>query len=100
MITVKIPEEYVVELLMHRVDEMVDSDDFATRTLWENFYKARVESGYFDEKEIDVKSIVDDDVINHGTVITRDDFSDYDIKDDLDDRIVCRYGRYYLLYEG
>jgi hypothetical protein len=71
MITVKMDEDYLVDLLMHRVEHWTDDD--ITFKLYEQMYEEYANSGAFDGMEINIWEIVDNDYINYCDVVSPGD---------------------------
>ena len=72
MITVKIDEDDLLDMLMDRVGYWTDDKD--TLDLFEQYYDHMVNGGCFDGAELDIMSIVDNDYINNTTIVTREEF--------------------------
>ena len=87
MITIKIEEEDLVELLANRI--RCWTNDVDVIDLYIRYYESIVEC--FDGCEVDPSYIVDNDWINNTSVITEDEFGDYGIEDENDDRILSWY---------
>ncbi len=72
MITVKIDEDELLNMLMDRVERWTDDPD--TLELFEKFYENRINGGYFDDAELDIMSIVDNDYVNT-SIVTIDEYN-------------------------
>ena len=72
MITVRMDEYDVIDLLVNRVKHWTDDDD--TIELFEQYYTSMVEGGCFDGADLDVMSIVDNDYVNNTSIVTREQF--------------------------
>ena len=72
MITVRMDEYDVIDLLVNRVKYWTDDDD--TIELFEQYYTSMVEGGCFDGADLDVMSIVDNDYVNNTSIVTREEF--------------------------
>ncbi len=94
MITVEIPEEVAVKLLMDRVREYIDLE-FGAEEVWQKFYTQRVEQGFY--TKLDPKTIVDNDEQRYFTVREADLASECDVHDIHDDRIVATNGTWFLV---
>ncbi|MBO7712303.1 MAG: hypothetical protein J6S85_01970 [Methanobrevibacter sp.] len=66
MITVKIDEDTALEMLCDRVDFWRDGEE---ADLFKKMYEHYVYNGLFDGAEFDVKSIVDNDVVNWCSIV-------------------------------
>ena len=84
MITVKIDENVLLDLLMDRVEYWTQDGD--TLELFKNYYTDMIESGCFEGCEMDINIIVDNDYINYFRVMEKDD-PDYDWALENEDRI-------------
>lgn len=87
MITVKIDECILLNLLMDRVKFW--TSDETVLNLYEDYYKNTIEAGCFDNCELDIMSIVDNDYINYLTTISKEDFEQWNVEDKTDDKIVA-----------
>lgn len=85
MVTVKIDESILLDMLMERVEYWTDCSE--TRELFEDYYRNLISSGCLDGYELDIYDIVDNDYINNFDVISKEDFEEYGIEDEEDDRI-------------
>ncbi len=85
MITVTIDENTLLNMLVDRVENFTSDEDVIE--LYENYYSLLIDSGYFDDAELDIYYIVDNDYINNFYVISSDDFGQYNIEDENDSRI-------------
>lgn len=84
MITVKIYEEDLVKLLIDRVKYWTNDVDVID--LYTEYYESIIEC--FDGSNFDPAITVDNDYINNTAVITEEEFGDYGIEDEDDDRIL------------
>ena len=87
MITVKIDEDTLLDMLINRVAFW--TDDNCTQDLFRDYYEGLVNSGCFEDCELDIGNIVDNDYINNLTTISKEDFEQWDIEDETDDSIVA-----------
>ena len=78
MITVKISEEDLLDMLMNRLADW--TPDETTTELFEKMYNDYVYGGCFDEWEFDIQGVVDNDYVNWCSVVTEDDDEFEDIK--------------------
>lgn len=85
MLTVKIDEDDAVEMLMDRLRTMWDPTS-QEEELYQKYYEDIIYS--YDGSEFNPGVIVDNDYVNYLTVISEDEFGDYDIEDEEDDRIL------------
>ena len=72
MITVKIDEEDLLEMLVDRVGHWTDDDEVIE--LYSKYYENMVYGGCFEEAEINIASIVDNDYVNWCTVVDREEY--------------------------
>lgn len=85
MITVKIDECILLEMLLDRVEFW--TSDKAIIDLYRDYYERLVNSGCFNGCELDIVSIVDNDYVNNLTTISREEFEQYSIEDKEDDKV-------------
>lgn len=71
MITVQIDESDALEMLVDRVEFWTDDRDVID--LFNDMYSSYLDSGVFDNTELDIKNIVDNDYINWCSVIDNSD---------------------------
>lgn len=88
MITVKINENTLLDMLMDRVEFW--SNVSAENELFRKYYQELIEGGGFDGCELDINYIVDNDYINNTAVILKKEFENFGIKDEEDGRILER----------
>ena len=72
MITVKIDEETLLDMLVDRVEHWTDDRDVIE--LYSKYYENMVYGGCFEGAEFDVMSIVDNDYVNWLTVVDREEY--------------------------
>lgn len=87
MVTIKIDEDVLLDLLMNRVKFWTSDEDVID--LYRDYYEGLVYSGCFEDCTIDIKSIVDNDYTNNLITISKEDFEQYNIEDKTDDKIVA-----------
>lgn len=87
MVTIKIDEDILLDILMNRVEYWTNNE--CVQDLFRDYYKGLVYSGCFDNCELDINLIVDDDYINNLTTISKEDFEQWSIEDETDDSIVA-----------
>lgn len=76
LITVQMEDYELLEMLLDRLSYWGRDDE---RDLWEEMYQSYLDSGVFSSMDFNVKSIVDNDVVNYCSVISREDYpNDYD----------------------
>ena len=73
MITVKIDELDLLDMLVDRVGYWTDDRDVLK--LYEQYYDSMVYGGCFDGAELDINSIVDNDYVNYLTVVDREEYN-------------------------
>lgn len=73
MITVRIDEDELLNMLMNRVEHWTDDND--TLELFEKFYENRINGGCFDGAELDIMMIVDNDYVNNTSITTIDEYN-------------------------
>lgn len=98
MVTVRIEEENLLEMLMDRVRFWTEDPDYLA--LFEMYYDNMIQGGAFDYSDFDVMVIVDNDYVNWLNVISKEDFENYNIEDENDERIVAHNNGLFLVYCG
>lgn len=97
MVTVKVDEDVLIEMFNDRVKFWTEDGDI--QELYNQYYESLVYGGCFEGMQLDIMSIVDNDYINWTSVISKDDFENYNIEDEDDERILARYNGWYLVSE-
>lgn len=87
MITVKIDEDTLLEMLLDRIKYWTSNED--TINLYRDYYEELINSGCFDDCEVDILDIVDNDYVNNLTTISKEDFEQWNIESEVDDNIVA-----------
>ena len=72
-------------MLLDRVEYWESNKDIVD--LYSEYYENLIYSGCFEDTELDINYIVDNDCINYLTTISKEDFKDYYIEDETDKRI-------------
>lgn len=96
MITVKIDESDLLDLLMERVEYLID--DVETQGLFREYYSTMVEC--MDGMELDINKIVDNDYYNNFNVYEsiEDIMHEFnENKEEVHDRIIAEYKGLYLV---
>ena len=89
-ITIKVESDYLVDLLIQRLDYWTSDQNI--KELYRGYYQCIIDC--FDGGEFDPSIIVDNDYINYTSVITEDEFEDFGIEDEDDERILYIYEPY------
>lgn len=87
MITVKIDEDTLLEILLDRVEYWTSDED--TINLYRDYYEELINNGCFEDCELDIMGIVDNDYVNYLEIINREDFKQWNIEDETADKIVA-----------
>ena len=87
MITVTIDEDTLLEMLLDRVEYW--TSDESVINLYRDYYEGLINCGYFEGCTLDIMSIVDNDYINNLTTICKEDFEQWNIENERDDKIVA-----------
>ena len=87
MVTVTIDEDTFLEMLLDRL-EFWTSDE-SVINLYRDYYEGLVYSGCFEGCTLDIMSIVDNDYVNNLTTISKEDFEQWGIESEIDDKIVA-----------
>ena len=85
MVTIKIDEDTLLEMLLNRVKYWESNKDVVD--LYSEYYKNLIDFEYFEDAELDINCIVDNDCINYLTTISKEDFKEYCIENETDERI-------------
>ena len=88
MVTVRIEEDDLLDMLMERVEFW--TDDSVTLELFGQYYENMVYSGCFEDTELNIMGIVDNDYVNWLDVVYEEDFDNYHIEDENDEKIVAK----------
>ena len=72
MITVKIEETDLLDMLVDRVGYWTDDDEVIE--LYSKYYDSMVYGGCFEDAELNINSIVDNDYVNWLTVVDREEY--------------------------
>ena len=87
MVTVTIDEDTLLEMLLDRLEFWISDEDIIN--LYRDYYEGLVYSGCFEGCTLDVMSVVDNDYINNLAAISKEDFEQWDIESEVDDKIVA-----------
>lgn len=87
MITVKIDEPVLLDMIMTRVERWIDNP--IKESLLKDYYKGLVYSKCLDGCKLNILNIVDDDIINNTVFIHKEDFEDWNITSEIDDSILA-----------
>lgn len=87
MITVTIDEDTLLEMLLDRVEYWTSDESIIN--LYRDYYEGLVYSGCFEDCTLDIMSIVDNDYINKLAYISKEDFEQWNIESETDDKIVA-----------
>ncbi len=71
MVTVKIDDDDLLEMLVNRLDYWTDDRDI--KDLYSKMYEHLIDGGCFEGAELDISVIVDNDYINYCTIIDDSD---------------------------
>lgn len=68
---VKISNDEALDLIMQRVEHWTDDEQIIA--LYEDMYTRYIENGYWEEAELDIMAVVDNDFVNWCSVIDESD---------------------------
>lgn len=85
MVTVRINEDTLLEMLLDRVEFWTSNEDEIN--LYRDYYKGLVFDGCLDDCVLDIKNIVDNDYVNYFTIINKKDFEQWNIESEEDNSI-------------
>ena len=85
MVTVTVDENTLLEMLLDRLEYWTSDEDVIN--LYRDYYEGLVYSGCFEGCNLDIMSIVDNDYINNLATISKEDFEQWSIESEVDDKI-------------
>lgn len=98
MINVTIDSDDMIEMLCDRLQDWTKGTFSPEYALFSQYYEDAVENRYYDDSEFYPALIVDNDWVNYMSVITEDEFDQYGIEDEDDERIILSDGEgHYLI---
>ena len=87
MVTVTIDKDTLLEMLIDRLEFWTSDEDVIN--LYKDYYEGLVYSGCFEGCNLDIMDIVDNDYVNNLTTISKEDFEQWSIESEIDDKIVA-----------
>ena len=87
MVTVTVDEDTLLEMLLDRLRFWTNDEDVIN--LYRDYYEGLVYSGCFEGCNLDIMMVVDNDYINNLAAISKEDFEQWDIESEADDKIVA-----------
>ena len=87
MVTVTVDEDTLLEMLLDRLEYW--TSDESVKKLYKDYYERLVYSGCFEGCKLDIGIIVDNDYVNNLTTISKEDFEQWGIESEIDDKIVA-----------
>lgn len=87
MVTVIIDEDTLLEMLLNRLKFWTSDEDVIN--LYRDYYEGLIYSGCFEGCNLDIMSIVDNDYCNNLATISKEDFEQWSIESETDDKIVA-----------
>lgn len=87
MITITIDEDTLLKMLLDRLEFWTSNESVID--LYKDYYEGLVYGGCFEGCTIDVMSIVDNDYCNNLATINKEDFEQWSIESEMDDKIVA-----------
>ena len=87
MVTVTINEDTLLKMLIDRVNHW--TSDESVINLYKDYYEGLIYSGCFEGCTLDIMSVVDNDYINNLATISKEDFEQWNIESETDDKIVA-----------
>lgn len=85
MITVTIDDDILLNILIDRVTYW--TDDSYEQDLFRDYYRNLIDCGGFNNCELDINNIVDNDYVNNLAIISKEDFEQWNIEDETSDKI-------------
>ena len=87
MVIVTIDEDTLLEMLLDRLEYWTSDEDVIA--LYRNYYKKLIDCGCFEGCKLDIMNVVDNDYINNLITISKEDFEQWSIESEIDDKIVA-----------
>ena len=87
MVTVTVFEDTLLEMLLDRL-EFWTSDE-SVLNLYRDYYEGGICSGCFEGCTLNIMLTVDNDYVNNLTTISKEDFEQWGIESEMDDKIVA-----------
>ena len=87
MIAITINEDTLLEMLLDRLEYWTSDEDVIN--LYRDYYEGLVYSGCFEGCNLDIISIVDNDYLNNLTTISKEDFEQWSIESEIDNKIIA-----------
>ena len=87
MVTVTIDEDTLLEMLLDRLESWTSDEDVIN--LYRDYYEGLVYSGCFEGCNLDIMMVVDNDYLNNLAIISKEDFEQWGIESEEDDKIVA-----------
>ena len=87
MVTVTIDEDILLEMFLDRLEFWTSNESVIN--LYRDYYKRLVYSRCFEGCTLDIISIVDNDYLDNLETISKEDFEQWDIESEIDDKIVA-----------
>lgn len=87
MVTVTIDEDTLLEMLLDRLEYWTSDESIIN--LYRDYYEGLIYSGCFEGCTLDIMVVVDNDYINNLATISKEDFEQWNIESEMDDKIVA-----------
>lgn len=87
MVTITIFEDTLLEMLVDRVEYWTSDESIID--LYRDYYEGLICNGCFEGRILDIMCIVDNDYVNNLATISKEDFEQWGIESDMDDKIVA-----------
>ena len=87
MVTVTVNENTLLEMLLDRLEFWTSDEDVIN--LYRDYYEGLVYSGCFEGCNLDIMMVVDNDYCNNFATISKEDFEQWGIESEIDDKIVA-----------
>ena len=87
MVTVTVDEDTLLEMLLDRLEFWTSDEDVIN--LYRDYYENLIVSGCFEGCTLDIMSVVDNDYCNNLATISKEDFEQWGIESEIDDKIVA-----------
>lgn len=88
MISVKINELTLLNLLMNRLEYWTSDEDILK--LYESYLKDLIDCGCFEDSELDINLFIDNLYINDTTIMDREMLDDNDVEVDDNEKVLAK----------
>lgn len=87
MVTVTIDEDILIEMLVNRVRYWTSDESIID--LYRDYYEGLACGGCFEGCIVNIMCVVDNDYLNNLATISKEDFEQWSIESEMDDKVVA-----------